>query len=253
MTVTELATGRRRRDAGPGTPRSTAPRPASRPVTPSTSRDRTTGPPGTVATPPRMTVSRRPVHAKRRGSRTSATTRPGPGVPEVPPPPLRRTPIPLREPAGARRLVDDVAATPLRVTQEALAFESPEVDEEIVPPPPSPAAPVVPATDREWATRFVHAATEVSSGLRSASQLIRWTTPDIQQALQRRAALAGRARHAGVYRAGKPFVRSLRISVVRPGVYEVTAVVGEVNRFRAVALRMQDLDGRWRVTALEMG
>jgi hypothetical protein len=112
---------------------------------------------------------------------------------------------------------------------------------------------VVPVEDRDWAARFVHAATEVASGLRSPTQLVRWTSPDIHATLQRRAALASRARAAGVYRAGKPIVRSLRMSVVRPGVYEVCAVVGDVDRVLAVALRMERFDGRWRVSALEIG
>jgi hypothetical protein len=164
---------------------------------------------------------------------------------------LRRSPIPLRDPVDARRLVDTDGGAPMSAAQEALALAAPP-DDEVVPALPPPAAPVVPAADREWAARFVHAATEVASGQRSASQLVRWTTPDVQQNLQRRAALAGRARSAGIYRAGKPFVRSLRMSVVASG-YEVTAVVGDLDRFHAVAMRMQDLDGRWRVTALEIG
>jgi hypothetical protein len=40
---------------------------------------------------------------------------------------------------------------------------------------------------------------------------------------------------------------------VRPDVYEVCAVVGDLDRVRAIALRMEDFDGRWRVTALEIG
>jgi hypothetical protein len=111
----------------------------------------------------------------------------------------------------------------------------------------------IPPEHREWVATFVHAASEVALGLRPAAQLIRWTTMDVHANLHRRAFLAARARSAGVYRAGKPIVRSLRMVTVRPGVYEVCAVVGDLDRARAIALRMEDLEGRWRVTALEIG
>ena len=43
------------------------------------------------------------------------------------------------------------------------------------------------------------------------------------------------------------------MQVVRRGVYEVAAVVADLDRCRAVALRVERFDGRWRVTALEVG
>jgi hypothetical protein len=168
-------------------------------------------------------------------------------------PSLRRSPIPVRDPAPARRVLDRDAGSGVPPTQGtlALAIDAPLT---VAPaPPPAPAVVHVPPEHREWAATFVHAATEVALGLRSPAQLIRWTTMDVHATLQRRGSLAARARAAGVYKAGKPNVRSLRISRVRPGVYEICAVVGDLDRVRAVALRMEDLDGRWRVTALEIG
>jgi hypothetical protein len=171
-------------------------------------------------------------------------------------PTLRRSPIPLREPAPARRVLDRDAGTCVPPTQGTLALtiETPLTVAPAPPPsPPSPVLPRVPPEHREWAATFVHASTEVALGLRSPAQLVRWTTMDVHATLQRRGSLAARARAAGVYKAGKPHVRSLRICSVRPGVYEICAVVGDLDRVRAVALRMEDLDGRWRVTALEIG
>ena len=168
-------------------------------------------------------------------------------------PSLRRSPIPLRDPAPARRVLDRDAARGVPPAQETLAFAiKARVDPRAEPPPP-PTPVLVPPEDREWAGVFVHAATEVALGLRSASQLIRWTTMDVHANLHRRGSLAARARAAGAYKAGKPIVRSLRMMRVRPDVYEVCAVVGDLDRVRAIALRMEDFDGRWRVTALEIG
>jgi len=218
----------------------------------------------TVLTTETRTASRRPSRSRRRASakqtaplqRTSGERvvafQPGAEPDRAPAPPLRRAAIPLRDPQPARRLLDADPRPTVPTTQGTLTLV-PGREPEMPLVPPAPTAPRVPSGDREWAGRFVHAAAEVSSGLRSATQLIRWTTPDVQMSLQRRAALAGRARTAGVFKTGKPFVRSLRISVVTSRTYEVTAVVGELDRFRAVALRMEDLDGRWRVTALEIG
>jgi hypothetical protein len=168
-------------------------------------------------------------------------------------PSLRRSPIPLRDPAPARRVLDRDAGPGVPPTQGTLALAIDQPLTVAPAPSPAPAAVQVPPEHREWAATFVHAATEVALGLRSPAQLIRWTTMDVHATLQRRGSLAARARAAGVYKAGKPKVRSLRISRVRAGVYEICAVVGDLDRVRAVALRMEDLDGRWRVTALEIG
>jgi Family of unknown function (DUF6459) len=169
-------------------------------------------------------------------------------------PTLRRSPVPLRDPVPARRVLDRNESRVVDATQGTLTLVSalppaaPEFDVQ-----PEPATPSAPPEDREWVARFVQAATEVASGLRSSSQLIRWTTPEIHAGIHRRHALASRVRGAGLYRAGKPVVRSLRMQVVRRGVYEVAAVVADLDRFRAVALRVERFDGRWRVTALEVG
>jgi len=48
-------------------------------------------------------------------------------------------------------------------------------------------------------------------------------------------------------------VRSVHTTEPVPGVVEASAVVVDRGRVRAVALRLEGLDGRWRATALEMG
>lgn len=109
-----------------------------------------------------------------------------------------------------------------------------------------------------WAGQFVQAATEVAVGLRPAVQLVRWTNEDVYNRLARRGEVATRARRAGRLGsaqgpAGRPRVRSVRTCELRDGIVEASAVVGDAERTRAVALRLEGLDGRWRVTVLELG
>ena len=103
---------------------------------------------------------------------------------------------------------------------------------------------------RAWATAFVQAAMEVSAGLRPPGQLVRWTTPDVHALLVRRWTLTLRARQPT---AAAPQLRVLQGGAPRAGVYETAAVVSQAGRVRAVALRMEGMHGRWRVTALEIG
>jgi hypothetical protein len=110
-----------------------------------------------------------------------------------------------------------------------------------------------------WAGQFVQAAVEVALGQRPVSQLVRWTTEDVHLALSRRAQLARRAgeRTSAVAgtgrRAPRPRVQSVRGCTPRDGVVEATVVVNDTLRTRAVAVRLEGWDGRWRVTALQLG
>ncbi len=102
---------------------------------------------------------------------------------------------------------------------------------------------------RAWAARMVQAVLEAGSGVRPVTQLVRWTSAPVYAALQRRCALAG-GRSVPARRA---VVRSVRICQPADGVVEAAAVVVARGRVQAVALRLEGLDGRWQVTALEIG
>jgi hypothetical protein len=102
-----------------------------------------------------------------------------------------------------------------------------------------------------WARQFVQAAIEVAAGHRPAAQLVRWTNDDVLTLLTRRGRLAAAQRRAS--RHVRPAVRSVRVSYPSDGVVEASAVVWDQGRIRAVAFRMDGLDRRWRVTALEIG
>ena len=185
------------------------------------------------------------------------------GVPAVAttpnPPPLRRSAVPKQEPRAASRVHRWEQPPTTTHTQGTLALALPDDVEtmEVSSPEPvtaerRPGLPGLLPEAKAWAGTFIQAAMEVAGGLRSAGQLVRWTTPEVHAILVRRGALTARARR-GVMTSSKPRVRALIACAPRPGVCEVSAVIAEPERVRAVAFRMEGLHGRWRVTELEIG
>ena len=164
------------------------------------------------------------------------------------PPSLRLRPIPVREPGSAPGAPRPASGRPpggrLPLPFEALPPDSPAGH------PPGPVRDGgAPADPREWALRFAQVALEVATGLRPPAQLVRWTSPAVLAALARRHALAQRV--GG--RPARATVRSVRLCEPAAGVREVTAVVAAGERMRALAFRMEDEGGRWRVVAFELG
>lgn len=101
-----------------------------------------------------------------------------------------------------------------------------------------------------WAGRLITAILESMDGLRPANQLNRWVTPEIRERVARRG-IRSRQRHQRP--GGALQIRTLRVCAPVDGVAEVAAVIGYRARVRAVALRMSGVDGRWLITALELG
>lgn len=93
---------------------------------------------------------------------------------------------------------------------------------------------------------------EVLAGVREAEQLARWLNEDSFRKLVVRSNLAARARSARGTPATRPVFRilSLRHSSPAESVLEATLVVAGPGRVRAVAVRLEGLDGRWRATSL---
>lgn len=101
-----------------------------------------------------------------------------------------------------------------------------------------------------WAQQMIRVALEVCDGVRPAGQLTRWCTPEIHDRLARRGLLARRRRQ----RQRHPNrVRALLTCRPADGVVEVSAVVTHNTRARALALRMVGVDGRWLITAFDLG
>jgi len=99
---------------------------------------------------------------------------------------------------------------------------------------------------RRRAAILARALLEALSGDRPLGQLMRWTTPEVFAKLEPLVAP----------RSARPWVANVRKMFVTepvPGVAEVTAVVQRGPRCGALALRMEGLDGRWLVTALQLG
>jgi hypothetical protein len=130
-------------------------------------------------------------------------------------------------------------------------------------PPPTP----VPAgrsrtpdtADRElrgWTGRFAQALVEVVGGHRPVTQLARWTSRDVFRDLERRAQLVARATTTApdtppLRSTIRSQVRSVHVSRPSTGVAEVSVHVRHGDRSRALALRLDLVEGRWVCTALE--
>lgn len=102
------------------------------------------------------------------------------------------------------------------------------------------------------ATRFAQAVVEVVGGDRSAFQLMRWTTPDVYQEVSRRCSVLNQV-PAPRSRRARAQVRSVHLSVPWPGVAELSIHVRHGSRSRAIAARLEVIEGRWRCSALEFG
>ena len=101
---------------------------------------------------------------------------------------------------------------------------------------------------RPWAQGFVQALTEVLGGFRPVGQLSKRVLPSVvAQVTDCLADAAGKPAGA------RPVVRSVRVNEPMPGAVEVSATVRHGERCRALALRLEGLDGRWQCTALTIG
>lgn len=95
---------------------------------------------------------------------------------------------------------------------------------------------------------------EVLAGARELDQLARWVTDDVHRHLHKRVVLAARARRATGRSAARPSfsIGSTTVSEPKDGVVEGVVVVRGRARTRAVAIRLEGLDRRWRATAIHV-
>ena len=95
---------------------------------------------------------------------------------------------------------------------------------------------------------------EIFAGVREVDQLARWLTEDAYRKLVTRANLAARARSARGIPAKRPVhqIVSVRHSSPADGIVEGVGIVRGPARTRAVALRLEGMDGRWRTTSLAL-
>ncbi|MDE0547289.1 Rv3235 family protein [Microbacterium sp. C7(2022)] len=93
---------------------------------------------------------------------------------------------------------------------------------------------------------------EVLAGVREVDQLARWLTEEPFRKLVTRANLSARARNARGVPAARPPHRLMSIHHTSPAdsVVEATVIVQMPTRVRAVAIRLEGMDGRWRATSV---
>lgn len=173
-------------------------------------------------------------------------------------PPLRVVPVPRNEPepletATVTALFAEHDQTGVRhrpaYVQSALAIDFRECGEDPLFGPQATRRSELPDPG-PWARQIVAAVLECTTGLRPVGQLARWLDTLPREMVARRYTIAQR-------RGTRPLGRSgvLRVRVCEPadGVAEVSLVVQHEGRVRAVAARLSGVDGRWLVTALQIG
>ena len=100
-----------------------------------------------------------------------------------------------------------------------------------------------------WIARLSQATIEVLAGVRPLTQLSPWLDERVYSQLGVRLKAASRRSSAPRLRAR---LRTVRICLPADGVVEASAVVQHGPRCRAMALRLEGLDGRWRCTDLTL-
>ncbi len=105
-----------------------------------------------------------------------------------------------------------------------------------------------------YAHRFARAVVEVMAGDRGPSQLLRWTTEGVYAELCQRARLLHRTTPSDRR------VRRLRSQVLSVHLFYPSARAAELSihvrrgeRSRAIAARLELVEGRWLCTALQFG
>ncbi|MGN6445324.1 Rv3235 family protein [Amnibacterium sp.] len=93
---------------------------------------------------------------------------------------------------------------------------------------------------------------EVLGGVRDLEQLGRWLSEGVYRHLLRRSVIAARGRAIRGQMPGRPMARiaATRITYPAGNVVEATVILHGSARTRAVAIRLEGMDNRWRATAL---
>lgn len=95
---------------------------------------------------------------------------------------------------------------------------------------------------------------EILAGARDLEQISRWVTDDVYRHLLTRVVLSARARQAKGQPPARPSftIGSTSICEPRDGVVEAVTIVRGRARTRAVAIRLEGMDSRWRATAINV-
>ena len=101
---------------------------------------------------------------------------------------------------------------------------------------------------------LTHCVIEVLAGARDLEQLARWVTDDVYRNLSKRVVLAARARRVKGVVPQRPAFSVGRVLMGEPadGVIEAVVMVHQRARSRAVAIRLEGLDERWRASVISV-
>jgi len=115
---------------------------------------------------------------------------------------------------------------------------------------PRPTATINLPDATRWARQMAQVIVEVLSGQRPATQLLRWTVPEVYDEVRSRTIPPSSTATPPLRR---PRLGTVRVCQPADGVAEAAVVVHGLQRTRAVALRLEGQDGRWRVTVFQAG
>jgi len=95
---------------------------------------------------------------------------------------------------------------------------------------------------------------EILAGARELEQISRWLSDDVYRHLLTRVVISARARQAKGQAVVRPAfsIGSTTVCEPRDGVVEAVVIVRGRARARAVAIRLEGLDRRWRATAIHV-
>ncbi len=95
---------------------------------------------------------------------------------------------------------------------------------------------------------------EILAGARELDQIARWVSDDVYRHLLKRVVLSARARRAKGQSVTRPVFTIGTVTSFSPrdGVIEAVIVVHGRARARAVGIRLEGLDRRWRATAINV-
>lgn len=174
-------------------------------------------------------------------------------------PPIRVLPAPRHAPPGIplpthREGRTERARSASPYVQDALAVDfAAASDDQLFGPQPTRACDL--PDPQRWAAHIAQGLVEVMHGVRPPSQVMRWTTPEVYAVVARRGSRAAR-RHGGDHRPRATHrTRVTRVLICEPAndVAEASVVLVDGGRVRALALRLVGRDGRWVVSALQVG
>jgi hypothetical protein len=148
---------------------------------------------------------------------------------------------------------DDRPAMPFAPTQGTLELDLAGDSD----PRSRPGLRVVTGTDREldaFSARFAQAVVEVIGGDRGVHQLMRWTTEWVYADLMHRSHALQRATPGGErLRRLRATVRSVHLFRPHEDAAELSIHVRHGHRSRAIAARIERIEGRWRCSVLDFG